>query len=129
MKKNPVAERLIEVCGSAEPSQIKQLLNVSYQAARNYLNGRLPTTQILLAIAENTPYSIHWVLTGEGNKFVGDAPPEDTQILTGEMRASVKEVCVEAINEYMADQREAEPKEVVLQPDKLKSEKAIETPA
>jgi hypothetical protein len=128
VEKNKIIARFVEVCGSEEPTKIKQLLNISYQAARNYVKGRVPTTEILLAIAENTPYSIHWLLTGEGNKFVQDGLVEDAQILTGEMRASVKEVCVEAINEYMA-RREAEPKIVLLPSDKLKSEKAMETPA
>lgn len=127
LQKNQIVARFIEVCGSAEPAKIKQLLNISYQAARNYLNGRLPTTEILLAVAEYTPYSVHWLLTGEGNKFVQDGPVEDTRIPTDETR--VREICVEAINEYMAAQREAGSKIYVLPPDKLKTEKAAETTA
>jgi hypothetical protein len=128
VEKSAITQRFIEVCGSEEPSLIKQLLKISYQAARNYVNGRLPTTEILVAIAERTPYSIHWLLTGQGNKFAEEGRIEDTQILTGEMRASVREVCVEVFNELTGSQKAAGSKIVTLRSNKVKSEKAVEAP-
>lgn len=128
VKKSAITQRFIEVCGSEEPSLIKQLLKISYQAAHNYVNGRVPTTKILIAIAEQTPYSIHWLLTGRGNKFAEEGTVQDTPILTGEMRASVREVCVEVFNELTANQKAAESKVVTLHSNKVKSEKAVETP-
>lgn len=129
VEKKAIIQRFVEVCGSEEPAIIKRLLKISYQAAQNYLKGRLPTTEILLAIAEHTPYSIHWLLTGQGNKFAEEGQIENTPVLTGEMRASVREVCVEVFNELIGGQKTAESKIVTLQSDKLKSEKAIEAPA
>jgi hypothetical protein len=127
-EKSAITQRFIEVCGSEKPSLIQRLLNISYQAARNYLDGRLPTTEILVAIAEHTPYSIHWLLTGQGNKFAEQGHIEDTQILTGEMRTSVREICVEVFNELAGSQKATEPKIVTLLSNKLKSEKAVEAP-
>lgn len=135
-KKEAIIRRFIEVCGSDEPAHIKQLLNISYQAARNYLKDkRVPKTEILLAVAENTPYSIHWLLTGEGNKYVGDAPPADTPILTDQTRESLREISVEVFNEqfekrraeFIETQREDGSKVVVLPPGKLRSERAVES--
>jgi hypothetical protein len=64
-------ERFIEVCGTSEPSKVQKLLDVSYQAAKNYLQGRLPDSYVLKTISERTPYSINWLLTGQGEKFAG----------------------------------------------------------
>lgn len=63
-------DRLIELCGTNQPAELAQKMEISYQAARNYLNGRLPETNVLLMIAEKTKCSIHWLLTGEGKKFI-----------------------------------------------------------
>jgi hypothetical protein len=126
VEKSAITQRFIEVCGSEEPVFIKQLLKISYQAARNYVNGRLPTTEILVAIAEYTPYSIHWLLTGQGDKFVGARRVEDTQLLTGAMRASVREVCVEVFQELTEAQKAAGSKVVTLGSNKVKSEKTVD---
>lgn len=128
-EKSAITLRFIEICGTKEPSLIQRLLKISYQAARNYVNGRLPTTEILVAIADHTPYSIHWLLTGQGNRFAEEGQIKDTQILTGEMRTSVREICVEVFNELTGSQKTAESKIVTLQSNKLKSERAVETPA
>lgn len=126
VEKSAIIERFIEVCGSEEPTLIKQLLKISYQAARNYLNGRLPTTEILLAIAEHTPYSIHWLLTGQGSKFAEEGRIAEAPALTAEMRASVRELCVEVFHELAESQRSAGSKVVTLGSNKVKSERAVE---
>jgi len=119
-------ERFIEVCETDKPVEIKRLLNISDQAARNYLAGRFPTPEILITIAEQTPFSIHWLLTGQGKKFVDSAYEKHTRILSDEMRLAIREECVAVFNRL---QHEAQPKVVVIPPDRLKTEKAIETPA
>ena len=68
IEKNRFVERFVEICGTSEPARVQRLLNISYQAAKNYLLGRLPDATVLKAIAEKTPYSIHWLLTGNGEK-------------------------------------------------------------
>jgi hypothetical protein len=70
--------RFTEACGTSEPARKQRLLNISYQAAKNYLGGRLPDSRVLMTIAERTPYSLHWLLTGKGEKFSLPAPSEDT---------------------------------------------------
>jgi predicted transcriptional regulator len=117
-------ERFIEVCGSSQPTDITRLLNISYQAAKNYLNGRLPEAKILKTISEKTPYSINWLLTGEGEKFVKTSLNEDTLILSDQMRAFVRQICMEVIGEVLNDQSDqTQPKTVVLTSDKIKEEK------
>lgn len=117
-------ERFIEVCGSSQPAQVSRLLNISYQAANNYLNGRFPDTKVLLAVSEQTPYSIHWLLTGKGKKIVGKARKEITPILTDEMKAFIRAICVEVVNQSAVVQKEnSQTKTVILTSDNIKSEK------
>jgi len=62
--------RLTETLQSAEPAEISRRLGISYQAAKNYLEGRLPSAEVLALIAEQTDYSLNWLLTGKGAKKV-----------------------------------------------------------
>jgi hypothetical protein len=121
---NNFAARFAEVCGTSEPAKIQRLLKISYQAAKNYLDGRVPDTKVLMLIAEHTPYSIHWLLTGKGEKIVGERH-EDTLIPAHQIRALIREECIEAVNELLGGNRES--RVVELQPEKIRSEK-ISTP-
>lgn len=125
VENNGFIERFIEVCETDKPVEIKRLLNISDQAARNYLAGRFPTPEILITIAEQTPYSIHWLLTGHGKKFVDFAYEKHTGVLSDEMRLAIREECIAVFNQL---QHEAQPKVVTITPDRLKTEKAIEAP-
>ena len=116
-------ERFIEVCGSSKPADIQRLLKISHQAARNYLSGRLPSTEVLLAIAENTHYSIDWLLTGRGKKFTELAAAEDALRPTGQMESFVRRVCVEVINEMTARPEPNASRIVVLRPSDVLTEK------
>jgi transcriptional regulator with XRE-family HTH domain len=60
--------RLKEALGTEEPAEIARGLGISYQAAKNYLEGRLPSAEVLTVIAEQTDYSLNWLLTGQGAK-------------------------------------------------------------
>jgi len=129
-EKNSFIERFIEVCGNSQPSKIAQLLNISYQAAKNYLNGRLPDAAVLKAISEKTPYSINWLLTGEGEKFVKRPPIEDTLLLTDQIRTFVRKTCLEVISEVLGNQvDETQPKTVILTSEKIKEEKVLDESA
>lgn len=124
---NNFVERFVEVCGTSKPAKISQMLDVSYQAAKNYLQGRLPDSNVLLTISERTPYSIHWLMTGEGKKFVKSDQEKDREIFTDQMRAFVRSECLDVINEVFVKPAEAvNQKVVVLSPDKIKEEKVIE---
>jgi len=122
--------RFSEVCGSSQAADIKRLLGVSYQAAKNYLEGRLPDSNVLTVIAERTPYSIHWLLTGQGEKFVENSPREDTLLLSGKLREFVRHECREIVNEMLSSQNEnAQFKTVALSAEKIKEEKVMEETA
>ncbi|CAN5505161.1 hypothetical protein BH10ACI1_BH10ACI1_26840 [soil metagenome] len=127
MKNSEFKERFIEVCGTSQPREIGEMLEISYQAAKNYLNGRLPDSNVLRVISEKTPYSIHWLLTGEGEKFVKSPRKNGTPLLTDEMRAFVRRECVEVLNELLGNQEKAaRQKIVVLTSDQIKEEKVID---
>src|SRR3954469_25598040 len=120
IKNKAFVERLIEACGSAEPAQISRSLNISYQAAKNYLSGeRYPSTDKLLIIAERTEYSIHWLLTGNGKKLVDSDLAPGTPLTSDQAEAFVRRVCMEVINESFGPQ----PRIVVLPPASLMEEK------
>ena len=120
-------ERLIEVCGTSKPAKMSRLLDVSYQAAKNYLQGRLPDSNVLRTISERTDYSIHWLITGEGKKFVKTDHPQDRDIFTDEMRAFIRRECLDLINELAVRSEESvSPKIVVLSSEKIKQEKVID---
>ena len=118
--------RFVEMCGTAKPARIQRMFNVSYQAAKNYLQGRFPNTELLVAIAEKTPYSLHWLLTGSGKKFVETAEAQDTPISTDQIEPFVRRICVEVINEISGRQELSQPKIVVLQSSELMSEKVMD---
>lgn len=63
---NTFASRLQMACKTNEPAEIARILGLTYQTVRNYLDGRLPTADVLLKISETLGISIHWLLTGQG---------------------------------------------------------------
>src|SRR5215212_1542373 len=115
--------RFTEVCGSSEPAKIQRLLDISYQAAKNYLQGRLPDSYVLRSIAERTPYSLNWLLTGKGERFASSPVTEDTPLSTSQIRDLIRSECVEVINELLEGRESTQQKIVVLQSASLKSEK------
>lgn len=89
-KNKAFALRLIETAGSDKPADISSLFDISYQAAKNYVNGkRLPDSRVLLRIAEKTEISIHWLLTGEGEKYVDDSTKEELLTIAEKLSALI----------------------------------------
>lgn len=128
-EKNNFIERFVEVCGTSEAVKIQRLLDISYQAAKNYLQGRLPDSYVLRTIAERTPYSINWLLTGQGEKLVsgGSLPrSQDTPLTADQIRDLIRSECAEVINELLASRESTQQKVVVLPSRSLKSEKVKE---
>jgi len=123
-------ERFVEVCGSNQPNKVARLLNTSYQAAKNYLQGRIPDAKVLMTISEKTSYSINWLLTGQGEKFVKDSLNQDTLTASDQMRTFVRQVCLEVIGEMLSTQKDsAQQKIVVLTSEKIKEEKILDESA
>ena len=121
IEKSEFVKRFIEICGTSEAGEISKKLNISYQAARNYLEGRLPDSYVLINIADKTPYSIHWLLTGNGGKFVDKIENIEEKMFLGKMREAAKQGCSAALLE-MLDGSSA--KTVILENTKLRSEKS-----
>lgn len=120
-------ERLTEICGTKQPIELAQILDVSYQAARNYLNGRLPEANVLLKIAERTGYSVHWLLTGEGDKFVLKQDNLDTIIVSDQMKTFVRQQCLEVFTELFENQEiNSQEKVVKLTSNRIRAEKKID---
>ena len=127
---SPFGVRFAEACGTAEPARIQRLLNISYQAAKNYLNGRLPDPRVLLRIAERTPYSLHWLLTAQGEKFALPASNGDTPILARQIGELIRQEVSSAVSLAMEKAQQPGFKTIVLRTDELKSEteKELTTP-
>jgi hypothetical protein len=101
------------------------LLDISYQAARNYLGGRLPDAYVLVSVAEKTRYSIHWLLTGRGEKFADNTENTEEQLFFEKLRDAAKEGCTVAIQEVLGETTESNlPKTIVLK--KVRNEKSRE---
>jgi hypothetical protein len=128
-EKKVFIERFTEICGTSEPAKIQRLLDISYQAAKNYLQGRLPDSYVLRTIAQRTPYSINWLLTGEGEKLVSGSGAVETPLSARQIRDLVRSECVEVINEILGSREATQQKVVVLQSGSLKSEKVKESSA
>ena len=124
IKNEGFTSRLIEACGSGRAADLQRSLNISYQAAKNYLTGRLPNTEMLMIISERTGVSIDWLLTGQGTKLVADRYAGGTPLPPGHADAFVRKICVEVINDRFGDA--GQPKVVVLQPENVRSETVTE---
>jgi transcriptional regulator with XRE-family HTH domain len=61
-----VAERLREVVAD-EPKAFAYDIGVSLSAVYNYLNGRIPSTEVLFRIARYSGRPMEWFLEGEND--------------------------------------------------------------
>lgn len=126
IKQSDFVSRFVEICETSEPAKIQRLLNISYQTAKNYLQGRIPQSDVLISISQKTSCSIDWLLTGRGKKFIDDTSMQDTPILSRQIKDLIRSTCVEVINEMNGSKKTAQPKVVVLQSSELMSEKVTE---
>ena len=65
-----VAQRLREVVAD-EPKAFAYEIGVSLSALYNYLNGRIPSTEVLFRIARFTGRPMEWFLGPDGTGSVG----------------------------------------------------------
>jgi len=72
-------KRLILAFNTDKPAEIARKLGITYQGAKNYLDGRVPAPDTLVEIARSTGYSIHWLLTGEGPETIKSARTENRE--------------------------------------------------
>lgn len=63
------SDRLVEAFGGASMAEIARRLELPHSTIRNYVqHNRLPSAEVLVTIANRTNVSLHWLLTGEGEK-------------------------------------------------------------
>ena len=69
-KLSPFGKRLLEAFGEIRKGKIAEVMQVKPSALSNYLAGRIPDANKLKLISGLTHCSIHWLITGEGEKLV-----------------------------------------------------------
>lgn len=69
-KRSPFGYRLKEAFLAIPNKEIAKKLGVSNSAVTTYMLGRVPSAEMLTEISRLTDCSIHWLITGEGEKFV-----------------------------------------------------------
>ena len=122
--------RFAEACGTSEPARIQRLLNISYQAAKNYLNGRFPDPRVLVTIAARTPYSLHWLLTGEGEKFSMPPRSDDTLPLARQISHLIRQEVEAAVGQALSKTSgSTASRRIVLSPDEVLSETVRDQPS
>jgi len=63
------SHRLMEACQAKTVADVARKLQVPHPTARNYVQeGRLPSAEILIRIADETNVSLDWLLLGIGAK-------------------------------------------------------------
>ena len=67
-----VAERLRQVVAD-EPKEFAFYVGVSLSAVYNYLNGRIPSTEVLFRIARHTGRPMEWFLEGAEVELLANA--------------------------------------------------------
>lgn len=92
----PFGQRLLEVFGELVPKdtvreKIMEVLGVKKSALTNYLQDRIPDTDKLQAISEFTNCSIHWLITGEGEKYLNQKQINLDDTFRGIVREMIRE--------------------------------------
>ena len=56
-------------------ADVARRLKIPHATVRNYYQGRLPAPEVLIKIANETGVSLNWLLTGKGDRYLGQTPP------------------------------------------------------
>jgi transcriptional regulator with XRE-family HTH domain len=72
-------QRLRIAFGNAKLAEIARKLGVSEAAVKNYVGGRVPDSDKLIKISTLTNCNLHWLLTGEGPKFLNESEVFDLE--------------------------------------------------
>lgn len=68
-------DRFNKVFNYASMADVARKLNLPHATVRNYFLGRLPATEVLIIIANETGVSLNWLLLGQGEMYGGQRPP------------------------------------------------------
>lgn len=72
MEKSEFGKRLKAVFNNATNLEIASKLGVSAPAVQSYVAGRVPPADKLIVISKVTNCNLHWLITGQGSKFLTD---------------------------------------------------------
>lgn len=97
-KMSAFGERLKEAFETNKIGEIARKMDVSYQAAKNYIEGRIPDADKLKEISDSTNCSIHWLITGKGNKEL-----TDTKVVGLINEDNLKQVIREVVQEEISN--------------------------
>ena len=74
-------QRLKEAFGYATMAAIARRLGIPHATVRNYFRGRMPASDVLIKIANETNVSLNWLLIGSGEMHVaGSQPPNFAEL-------------------------------------------------
>lgn len=114
IKTQKFIDRLVEIGETNQPAELAQRMDISYQAARNYLNGRLPETNVLMSISEKTKCSIHWLLTGKGEKIISARENLNTLILPDQIKTFIRQECLKIFDElFTLPSESVQPEQII----------------
>ena len=66
--------RLNRVFDHESMADVARRLGIPHATVRNYYQGRLPASDVLIKIANETNVSLNWLLTGTGDMYAGSSP-------------------------------------------------------
>jgi transcriptional regulator with XRE-family HTH domain len=72
-------ERLKIAFHNAKNAEIARKLGVSESAVKNYMDGRVPDSDKLIKITSLTNCNLHWLITGQGVKFLDEGQAFDLE--------------------------------------------------
>src|SRR5688572_2423044 len=70
VESSEIFPRILEALGAKNAPEAAKLLGISKQAVYDWQKNT-PSIENLLKISKSRNTSLHWILTGEGSKFVG----------------------------------------------------------
>lgn len=101
--KSAFGQRLKEAFNDATNGVIGSKLGVSENNVGFYVRGRIPPAETLVRISNVTGCNIHWLLTGNGSKFVvsqiEDAPAEEPLINRDALDKLIREIVRDELRE------------------------------
>jgi predicted transcriptional regulator len=120
-----LGKRLREAFNGAKNAQIAKRLNCTKSAVKNYIDGRA-TLPLLMAISEQTGYSVDWLLTGKGVKYLNPAGKISFDRL---IEDRIKQIAEETVKEALRKFKEGiedEEKETEVEKHQITQEKLNE---
>ena len=84
MDNKDFVERLNKAFGNESMARVARRLGVPHATVRNYYLGRLPSSEVLIKIADETGVSLNWLLLGTGDVYASRRSEIDLAMLIEE---------------------------------------------